>query len=505
MKNWILYISAGVLMSSCASQKYSSSANISDDVYFSKKDLVAYSNEPVENSEDQFHYDRSGSGVNPNAEPGYREYRNNQNNFQSNDNFRFDDGNNGFINQTGRVSAMPQVTVNYVGFSNPFYNPFYTPFNPYMSWNPYRPHRFRRPGWHFSFNSWGGWQIGYGFNPLWGNPYAFHNPWVNPWFNPYSNPWSNPWSNPYAWNNPWHNPYSNPWAWNNPWYNPWNDPFAWNNPWNNPWAWQTGAVGGGFNSGGGGQGGGLAVRPINTGVKRDGSSGVETYRPSTMGSVPGRRSPEAGVQNGNNQNGRVGGMQEPGNINPNRNPGIRPGSDNPGVVNPGSGERRQPQYREYSPSNPNINPGTPSVSPGRDVPSQGGGDIRNRAPERPENPNTNPGNVRPSNPNGGRVPDARNFEDRPQSRPSVPRYDAPPTRNEENRRPQAPQAPQRPSQPRQESPNFRAPQPSAPSRGFDAPSYNRPSAPSAPSRPAPSAPSRPAPSAPSNGGGGIRR
>lgn len=189
MKQLFLYSAIAIFAASCASQKYSRTDNITDDVYFSPSSAQKESGEtPAEPEDDGFHYETGSNTPNPNA--SYYRYQ----------------ATGANTNQTSPVPDSTQL----LNYSNPSYttvtNNYYgNTYNPaafgYSPWGMnqgfgcqpgfgmnYSPHYGWGWGMSYSYSPYGfyspygacynGWGSNYGYSPYYGyTPYYGYSPW----------------------------------------------------------------------------------------------------------------------------------------------------------------------------------------------------------------------------------------------------------------------------------------------------------------------------------------
>ena len=201
MKKFFLYSGIALFAASCASQKYSRTDNIVDDVYFSPSDAPqsVEVEAPEERQQDGFQYDQNTNTPNPNADYySYSPYRNSYpdtttqsvnysgNNYQTvTNNYYSGYGNsyNGYTNYGPNrgfafqhnfgVFYTPSFgwgarmngfnPYGYGGMFTPYYSPFgYSPFPNYSCY----------PGW--GYNPGWGWNSGWGYNPYGYSPVCYN-------------------------------------------------------------------------------------------------------------------------------------------------------------------------------------------------------------------------------------------------------------------------------------------------------------------------------------------
>lgn len=185
MKKFILLSVIAVFAASCASQKYSRTANITDDVYFSPNDAEKTPATNATTGSDGFTYDQTPVTTNPNAV--YRHYQ-------------------APVNAPDTTLPPLNVPTTYNYTTNNYYNGFSaSPFGFGMMY----------PGMGY------GWQIGMGFGyyPYGYMPYSGYG--YNPFYNSscfYPSYGYGYGYSPYGYYNPW---YGNSYCGNNNWYNGW--------------------------------------------------------------------------------------------------------------------------------------------------------------------------------------------------------------------------------------------------------------------------------------------
>ncbi len=381
MKKLNFLLGVSVLLASCASQKYSRTDNITDDVYFSPADIQeSYQRKPVkpqDSSNNGFTYDQSRTTANPNA--AYRSYQPDPvttpqtstpsastPNYGATQNTTFFSQN--FFMNTG-LGFYPSYSV----FGMPGYRPFNR--NPYFNggW-----------GFHWGSQNWG-WGMGY-YQPNW-----FYSPW-NSFYTPFYDPFYDPFFNPYYYNawNPGFGYYGYPYYHPN-FINPIGSPRRQNNLITN------GVPRRGFGS----------LIPNNTGTYKPGGRSPAPATPGAPGvnSSPGRDigSPSTSPQgngsglrpsNGSGDRRGSGGSGQHNDPNQGREPAVRPQNrpSNPPQSRPSvpQQEPRAPSTRPSSPSKPTPQPAPPSRQPNyKPQPSP--------SPQPGRQPSYNP----PSRPSGG--------------------------------------------------------------------------------------------------------
>lgn len=379
MKKLYFFLGVSVLLASCASQKYSRTDNITDDVYFSpddiKESIQVNRVKPQDSANDGFTYDNTNATANPNA--AYRSYQPDPATPSQNSTPSSNTPNYGAVQNT-----------NY--FSQSFFlNTGLGIYPSYSYWGIYG----RRPFNRYSFYNYG-WGLQWG-NPQWGwgmgyyQPSWYYSPW-NTFYSPFYDPFYDPFYNPYYFN-----------AWNPgfgyygyPHYHP-----HFINP-INPGG-QSSIISNGIRRRGIG-----TLLPNNTGGYKPGGRSPSTVTPTTPGatSAPGRdigspsSSPQVGggglsPSNGTNDrrgSGSSGSSNDPNNgSQPSVQPQSRPSSPQSRPSVPQQ-EPRAPSTRPSSPSTPTPQPAPPSRQPNyRPQPSP--------SPQPSRQPSYNP----PSRPSGG--------------------------------------------------------------------------------------------------------
>ncbi|TNE81697.1 MAG: hypothetical protein EP332_02980 [Bacteroidetes bacterium] len=361
MKKLYFLLGVSVLLASCASQKYSRTDNITDDVYFSPDDIpesIQYTSvKPEDTTNNGFTYDNTNSTANPNA--AYRSYQPDPGTTPSNT-VTQNTPNYGTTNQS--TNYFSQNFFMNTGFG---FNPYYGNFG-MLGYQPYHRFPHQRYGWSFT---WGNpyWNLGYNNYPsAW-----YYSPWnsyYQPYYSPFYDPFYNPFYNPYY--------YSNPYYYNS-WYSGYGYPYYYNYPnYFNP------GIGGGSstitNNGIRRRSPGTIV-PNNTGGYKPGGRAPSTVTPSNpvIPSAPGRdigtpgTSPQkggSGISPSNGSNDRRGSGSSGSTNDPNngRQPSVQPQSRPSTPQTRPSAPQQEPQAprtRPSSPSTPKPQPAPPSRQP----------------------------------------------------------------------------------------------------------------------------------------------